>query len=110
MQRFANFGDLNQEELINPKVILSSSLNIFMAAFNDLQSERDITKYAAIPWSSIELWANAYDLTGDLKDDLHHYVRKLDDAYIEDLIKTNGNTGNIGKSNRGIGRNFRRPS
>lgn len=36
-----------------------------------------------IPWSAIERYAEANDIEGDQREDLHFHVRALDRAYLE---------------------------
>jgi hypothetical protein len=81
---------------IKNKPKLRIGLEPYLDAFHELHTERQggfgLTQ---IPWSSIVKYTEVYELSGEAREDMLHFVRVLDDAYIALMEKRqkNGNTG-----------------
>ena len=63
-------------------------LELFFGAFLDLDGDRPSGwTVRPIPWTVMMDYAQAYNITGDQRDDLLYFVRAMDKAYIECVIK-----------------------
>jgi len=59
-------------------------LELFFGAFMDLDGDRPSGwTVRPIPWTVIMDYAQAYNITGEQREDLLHFVRAMDKAYIE---------------------------
>lgn len=63
-------------------------LELYLDAFWDLNSTRTSGwGLGPVPWSAINDFASTFELDEFQRDDLHYYVRVLDNAYIEHYSK-----------------------
>lgn len=62
---------------------LKPGLSIFITAFFDLDSERELPR--PIPWTSILKYGEFYGFCNELMDDLLYHVRELDSANLKRL-------------------------
>lgn len=78
-------GEPVPERILNaPR--LAPGLEMYMTAFIELDTERHHgTGPMPIPWSSIMEYADRYNFTQEEADELHFFVRKMDDAHVERL-------------------------
>lgn len=62
---------------------LALGLELFYEAFQELSSSRTIGwSEGPIQRSEISLWARDIELSKDLTDELHFYIREMDSAYL----------------------------
>lgn len=64
-----------------PRLWLGSEL--FFDAFLDLQGDRSGDGTGPIPWTCVNRYAREIELGADDRDDLHFYVRAMDEAWLE---------------------------
>lgn len=62
-----------------PRLFLG--LDLFLAAYLDLQGDRGGMGDGRIPWTAAQAYCTANDFGPDLTDDCHYYVRAMDDAW-----------------------------
>lgn len=63
---------------------LIDGLILYLDAFFDLDSERDSSLGASrIPWSKIKEYAVAYDFDFVQTEDLIHFIKRMDNAYLK---------------------------
>lgn len=62
---------------------LHIGLDTFFSAYIDLQGDRGAMGEGRIPWTAVQGYCTANDFEPDLADDCHHYVRAMDDAWLE---------------------------
>lgn len=55
---------------------------MFIDAFYDLTTERNLVDLCPIPWSKIKEYADEYGFAGEIREDLYRYIREMDVAYI----------------------------
>lgn len=71
------------KEILNAPELLPG-LELFYAAFNDLHTCRPVgMAEGQIPWTTIDLYCERYDITGDQREDFFYHIRELDHAYLE---------------------------
>jgi hypothetical protein len=90
-------------EDIATQPILPSNLIGYLDAFYDLDTERSHGQHGLtrIPWSKITRYGEFYRY--DL-DELHFFIRRMDDALLEDMAK-----GGKGGGSAGAGETVQRP-
>lgn len=67
-----------------PELLLG--LQLYLQAFFDLDSERShSTGLVAIPWTSINEYAKAFDFDEDQTEDLFFFIRKMDASHLKRL-------------------------
>lgn len=82
-----------RERLPFPKAIQNApelwlGLELFFGAFLDLDGDRPSGwTIRPIPWTSISDYAQAYNIVDEQREDLFHYIRAMDRAYIKRLEK-----------------------
>lgn len=63
---------------------LQEGLRFWYNAFLDLSADRPVGMgEGPIPWTSIERYAERWDLDEDESDDLHHHIRSMDKTYLK---------------------------
>ncbi len=63
-------------------------LGLFFNAYIDLDSDRPSGWTARpIPWRAIMDYAQAYNITGEQRDDLLYHVREMDRAYLKKIAE-----------------------
>lgn len=73
---------------------LASNLLGYLDAFYDLDTERNHGNgLMRIPWSRITAYGEHY---GHDLEELHFFVRRMDDALLEQMTKERGNGGSTG--------------
>ena len=69
---------------------LRLGLQLFIQAFFDLDSERSHSMgLVAIPWTSINDYAKAYNFDEEQTEDLFFFIRKLDTSHLKRLESKN---------------------
>lgn len=69
---------------------LRTGLQLYIQAFFDLDSERSHAMgLVAIPWSSINEYAKAFDFDDEQKDCLFFFIRRLDASHLKRLEAKN---------------------
>lgn len=58
-------------------------LEIYYGAFFDLTTSRGGFGDGPISWKTIEEYARLNDFSEDQKDDLHYYIAKMDETFME---------------------------
>lgn len=53
-----------------------------------------------IPWTAIKDYAEAYDITGEQREDLFYHIRRMDQAYIKYLRAKDKRRDNAIKSKK----------
>ncbi|MCM1497280.1 MAG: hypothetical protein NC124_02325 [Clostridium sp.] len=83
-------GDEIPENLRNVPVI-NPDYEFYWHCFNDLSSDREMGQgvIGNIPWSSVYMYCQAYDLGMDTTQDVFSIVRQVDNFYCD---KINGET------------------
>lgn len=72
--------------------VLQQGLELYIEAFFDLDSERQVGfSILPIPWRSIVNYAQVYGFDDEQREDLIFLVRKMDNAHIERLNKKTQN-------------------
>lgn len=66
---------------------LATGLNLYLGAFYDLDTERDLTSYQPIPWSSIVSYGEYLELTREDTEELIFFIREMDNAYLSLMVK-----------------------
>jgi len=67
---------------------LQMGLELFFDAFLDLDGDRPPGwTTSPIPWAVVKDYAKAYNITGEQRDDLVFFVRRMDRAYLGHLEK-----------------------
>lgn len=65
---------------------LSMGLQLYMQAFFDLDCERSHAMApTAIPWSSVQDYARAFDFDEEQTEDLHFLIRRMDSKHLAKL-------------------------
>lgn len=73
---------------IKNKPQLRIGLDFYRRAFWDCSTDRDLgMAEGPIPWTSIDKWAQRYDVVGDDFDRLVQMLRAMDNIYIEERAK-----------------------
>jgi len=73
---------------IKNKPKLEAGLDLFFHAFYELSTERlGGMGPMPIPWSAIHNYCVANDITGELREDMLHFVRAMDCAYLEHVME-----------------------
>lgn len=85
------FGEPLPERIKN-KPRLGLGLDIFLDAFFDLEYDRNwlvgtVAQPLPISWGTLQKYAEIYEFSGILRDDLLYLVRALDNAYINYINK-----------------------
>jgi hypothetical protein len=79
------FGHPIPERIANSPE-LKPGLQLYLQAFFDLDSERSHAfSPTAIPWSSIQDYAKAFDIDGEQREDLFYLVKQMDRAHLSRL-------------------------
>jgi len=67
---------------------LAEGLQLFLIAFFDLDCERSHANApTAIPWSSVQDYARAFDFDEEQTQDLHYFIRQMDSKHLEYIAK-----------------------
>lgn len=76
---------------------LRSNLLCYLDAFYDLDTERSHLQgqHGRIPWSAITLYGEHYGY--DL-DELHFFIRRMDDALLDDMVRRKAGGGGSGSN------------
>lgn len=70
---------------------LLPGLDMYLAAFFDLTSSRQYGMSAGpIPWAVINEYCKYMSIHGQQKEDMFHYIREMDNAYLKYLERKNG--------------------
>ncbi len=73
---------------------LIEGLQLFLNAFFDLDSERThALALTPIPWSSIDRYARSYRLSDEQYEDLHFFLRRMDNAHLVRLKQKQPKSG-----------------
>lgn len=73
-------------ERIKNAPALLLGLELYLAAWLDLSSEREIGwGEGPIPWSEVENYADRLELDEDEREELHFHIRQLDATYFKHL-------------------------
>lgn len=72
---------------------LKTGLQLYMQAFFDLDCERShALAPTAIPWSSVQDYARAFEFDEEQTEDLHYFVRRMDTEHLKKLSAKIKNT------------------
>lgn len=64
--------------------VLTLGLEFYYTAFLDLTTDRAFGYgEGPIPWSSVERYCDRYGVQGEDREDMHHHMRAMDQAYLE---------------------------
>jgi len=70
---------------------LEHGLEIYLQAFFDLDTERNRGNgICPIPWSSVSDYARAFEFDAEQTEDLHYFIRKLDQENMKRLANKTG--------------------
>tara|TARA_R110000772_G_scaffold136315_1_gene245036 strand:- start:762 stop:1001 length:240 start_codon:yes stop_codon:yes gene_type:complete len=63
---------------------LGVGLELFYNGFHDLSTCRSLGfgAMSGIPWTAVSEYCDQLGLTADLRDDMHHHVRSMDETYL----------------------------
>lgn len=71
---------------------LNTGLELFINAFFDLDSERSHAfSISPIPWSKIKEYADAFEIEGEMREDLFYFVKSMDNDHLKRLEKNKPN-------------------
>lgn len=77
---------LSSKRVIRPS--LNSSLSFYYKAFFELCSEREISEVcSSLKWSSIQRYAEYYELEFEQSETFIFLIQKMDNAYVRKSIK-----------------------
>lgn len=70
---------------------LALGLGLYYKAFSDVNTSRYISMVEGpIPWHIIEQYCDANKLSEEQRDDMHYFIREMDDAYLTYRAKQRG--------------------
>jgi hypothetical protein len=71
---------------------LRLGLELFFTAFGDLTTCRTLGfgTVSGIPWTAIDEYCDRLGLDAELRDDMHFYIREMDDAYLKFIQSKTG--------------------
>lgn len=70
-------------ESIQNAPVLYDGLNLYYAAFMDLNGVRQLgMALGPIDWLAIDRYCERHDITGEQYEDMHYFVSRLDEAFL----------------------------